>query len=58
MAELISGETRPTASPHGQPQTKPQRITGRCMGRSILPKSPNRWKTWGRSREMARNMAE
>lgn len=37
MSERKTGAIKPTASPHGQPQTKPQRRTGICMGQSIEP---------------------
>ena len=35
--ERRGGATTPTASPQGQPHTKPQRSTGMCMGESIEP---------------------
>ena len=37
ITERRSGATAPTASPQGQPHTKPQRSTGICMGESIEP---------------------
>ena len=36
-AERSSGAIKPTASPHGQPQTKPHSSAGMCIGQSMEP---------------------
>ena len=37
VRERNSGAAKPTASPQGQPQIKPQSNTGRCIGHNMAP---------------------
>ena len=56
--ERRSGEMNPTASPHGQPQTKPHSSAGMCIGQSMEPICGICPVKNGRTSAMARYSAE
>ena len=37
LTERSSGSTKPTTAPYCQPQTRPHKSTGMCIGSSMLP---------------------
>ena len=55
--ERSSGATKPTAAPYCQPQTRPHKSTGICIGSSMLPICGIWPVSMGSTRHSAKNSA-